>query len=206
MSSPPATAPRTQRERSDATRGELLAAARHLFATRGYEATSLRDAVEAAGVTKGALYHHFSGKRELFRAVFEQEQQRLAEVSGAAYRRKRDPWQGFQAGCRAFLEASLDRGVQRITLLDAPAVLGWEELREIEAKYSLAQLIQGLEILMESGDIDRRPAAPLAHMLNGAICDAAMMVARSANQRAAMRQVTRELAMLLEAMRATELR
>lgn len=203
---PPATktprSPRTQQERSEATTGVLLQAARRLFAADGYRATSLEEIVSAAGLTKGALYHHFRGKDDLFRAVFVREQQALAERQMAAYARKRDPWDGLYAGCKAFFEGSLDPGVQRITLLDAPAVIGWEEMRAIQAEYGLAQLQATLKLLMKEGRINSRPVAPLAHLLSGAICESAMMVARSDDHKAATRHVLRELRTLLDALAA----
>jgi AcrR family transcriptional regulator len=191
------TARRTQQQRSETTTSELIEAARSLFAAKGYEATSLDDIVDAAGMTKGALYHHFSGKRELFAAVFEQEERKLAEISANAYRRKRDPWEGLLAACRAYLEAALDPGVQRIAVLDGPSVLGWDELRTVEAKYTLAGMEHALQEIVDSGRIKRRPLKPLAHMLQGAVCDAALLVARSENQRATANQVTRDLRELL---------
>src|SRR5947199_2724870 len=131
---------RTQRERSDTTTSELIAAARELFANDGYRGTSLDDVGDAAGLTKGAIYHHFASKDELFAAVFESEEQRLAEIGADAYRRKRDPWEGLLAACRAYLDAQLDSGVQRITLFDGPSVLGWDRLRAIEARHTQAGL------------------------------------------------------------------
>ena len=153
-------------------------------------------------MTKGALYHHFEGKRALFEAVYDQEQRRLAEVNARAYARKRDHWAGFYEGCRAFLEASLDPGVQRITLLDAPSVLGWETMREVEGRYSLVQLHQVIEGLIHDGHLAPRPVAPLANMLFGAMCEAAMMVARSEDQRQATKDVLAELRTIMEALRA----
>jgi AcrR family transcriptional regulator len=194
--------PRTQRERSRTTTARLVEAARPLFAADGFAGTLLDDVVRRAGVTKGALYHHFPGKRELFEAVFEHEQEQLAAVAVAAYRRRRDHWPGFEDACRAYLEASLDPGVQRITLLDAPSVLGWERLREIEDRHTGAQLRAGLERAVEEGVIARRPVEPLVQMLNGALCEAAMLVARSSNQRATMRDVMRELRQWLAALAA----
>lgn len=192
---------RTQRQRTEATTGQLVEAARRLFAADGYTATSLEDVVAAAGVTKGALYHHFSSKRDLFRAVFEQEEIALARASQEAYRRESDPWKGFQAGCIAFLEGSLDPGVQRIVVLDGAAVLGWETVREIEARHSMAMIEGGLHQAMESGRIARRDTGPLAHMLFGALCEGAMTVARSGDdQRAAMRAMAAELRSLLAAL------
>jgi AcrR family transcriptional regulator len=153
--------------------------------------------VRAAGVTKGALYHHFDGKRDLFRAVFEREHKALAKISHQAYQRKDDPWDGFYEGCRAFLEACLDPGIQRIAVLDGPSVLGWETVREIEAGYSMAMMRNGLEAAMASGRISRRPVDPLAHLLFGAICEGAMMVARAEDQRAATRELLSELRAML---------
>jgi AcrR family transcriptional regulator len=191
---------RTQRERTETTTARLVEAARPLFAADGFVATLLDDVVARAGVTKGALYHHFPSKRELFAAVFEREQERLAAVALAAYRRRRDHWAGFEDACRAYLEASLDPGVQRITLLDAPAVLGWERLREIEDRHSVAQLRAGLQRAVDDGTIARRPVEPLVQMLNGALCEAATLAARSKSPRAATRDVMRELREWLDAL------
>lgn len=188
---------RSLRERSATTTTELVQRARALFARDGYQATSMDDVVAAAGVTKGALYHHFGGKRELFQAVYEREQKRLAAIVDEAYAGQTDAWDGFAAGCRAFLQASLDPGVQRITLLDAPSVLGWEGMRDIEARYSLELLSQGLEAAIGAGRIAPRKVGPLAHLLLGAICEGAMMVARSADQTAATDEVLQEVSTLL---------
>ena len=192
---------RTQRQRTEATTAQLVAEARRLFAADGYNATSIEDVVAAAGVTKGALYHHFRSKRDLFRAVFEQEERALARKCHEAYERESDPWDGFYAGCRAFLEESLDPGVQRIALLDGPAVLGWETVRQIEAEYSLAMIENALRQAIENGRIAPRDTGPLAHMLFGALGEGAMMVARSGgDQRAAMREVAREVRAMLTAL------
>ena len=198
MTSSSPTAGRTQSERTRATTGQLIDAAAALFAADGYSATSLDMVVARAGVTKGALYHHFQGKQDLFAAVYEREQRSLAEVVQAAHGRKRDSWDGFYAGCRAFLEASLDPGVQRITLLDAPMALGWRRMREVEARYSMALLEAGLHQAIAAGRIAARPVEPLAHLLFGALCEAAMMVARSEDQKTATRRSLAELKSLLD--------
>jgi AcrR family transcriptional regulator len=190
---------RTQRERSEATIAELVKAARRLFVARGYAGTTLDQVAGAAGVTKGAVYHHFSGKRDLFRAVYEQDQRSLAEVSLAAYRRKRDVKRGFYEACRAFFEASLDPGVQRITLIDAPAALGWDGMREVEDRYSMALIVNGLQLAIDDGLIAERPVEPLAHLIFGATCEGVMLVARSEDQRAMTRKVLAELKSLIDA-------
>lgn len=190
----------TQRERTEATTTALVEAARELFAEDGYAATSLDAVVEKAGVTKGALYHHFSGKRELFAAVFAAEQVRLSGATIAAAGRKKDPWDAFEAGCRAFIEACQEPGVQRIFLLDAPAALGWETIRRIESG-SLRMMQTGIERAIEAGTIPERPVEPLAHMLFGAICESAMVVARSIDQDAALEEALQELHRLLGSLR-----
>ena len=195
---------RSQPERTEATTRALVESARELFASEGYSATQLDDIVRAAGVTKGALYHHFQGKADLFRAVFEHEQRRLAKVVSDAYHRQRDPWKGFAAGCRALLEAQLEPGVQRITLLDAPSVLGWEQMREIGSKYCLKMVKKGLEDAVTSGEIAPRPIEPIAHLVFGALCEGSMMVARADDQRAAAKRLLGELRILLDAFRAPQ--
>lgn len=197
----PATRRRSQPERSEATQRALVESARDLFASEGYSETQLDDVVRTAGVTKGALYHHFQGKADLFRAVFEHEQRRLAKMVSEAYHRQRDPWKGFAAGCRALLEAQLEPGVQRITLLDAPSVLGWEQMRGIGSRYCLQLVKKGLEEAIAAGEIAPRPIEPIAHLVVGAICEGSMMVARADDQRAAADRMLTELRTLLGGLR-----
>jgi AcrR family transcriptional regulator len=190
---------RTQHERSEETVARLVAAARERFAEDGYAAASLDAIVEAAGLTKGALYHHFTGKRALFRAVYAGEQAKLAAASARAYLARRDPWKAFEAGCQAFFAESLDPGVQRITLLDAPAALGWEEMREVESP-ALAQMEFGIQRAMDAGRLPRRPPRPLALLLFGAICEAAMQAARTEDPATAQRAMLAELGRMLRAL------
>jgi AcrR family transcriptional regulator len=204
MAPAPATRRRSQPERSEATRRALVESARNLFASEGYSDTQLDDVVRSAGVTKGALYHHFQGKADLFRAVFEHEQRRLAKMVSEAYHRQRDPWKGFSAGCRALLEAQLNPGVQRITLLDAPSVLGWEQMREIGSRYCLQLVKKGLEEAIAAEQIASRPIEPIAHLVFGAVCEGSMMVARADDQRAAAKRVLTELNTLLNAFRVPQ--
>lgn len=192
---------RTQRDRTASTTTKLIAAARELFATHGYAATPLDDVVRDAGVTTGALYHHFPNKLELFAAVYEQEQQRLAELSIAAHTARRDDPDGLEAGFRAFLEAFRDSGVQRITLIDAPSVLGWERLRAIEDRYTIAMLRVALQQAVTTGLFDERPVEPLVQMLNGALCEASLLIARSENQDEVTEQVLLELRVWLSVLR-----
>jgi AcrR family transcriptional regulator len=191
----------TQHERTETTIAALLAAARELFAEDGYAATSLDAVVAKAGVTKGALYHHFGGKRELFAAVFAAEQVRLSGAIVAAYQRHKDPWDAFEGGCGAFIEACQEPGVQRIVLLDAPPALGWETIRELESG-SLKMMQQGIQRAIDAGSIPERPVTPLAHLLFGAVCESAMVVARAPDQDAALADSLAELHRLLRSLAA----
>ena len=187
----------TQEERSEATWGKLLAVARKLFRNRGYAETFIEEIAARAGVTKGAFYHHFPDKKAIFLAVFHETEQALMEASAAGARGP-DAWSRFRAGCRAFLEASLDPGVQRIILRDGPVVLGWEEWREIDARYSLGLIEAALQQAMAEGRVAGSLKA-LAHLLFGALCEGAMMVARAAKPRAALDEVLGEIDALLVA-------
>nr|WP_090343400.1 TetR/AcrR family transcriptional regulator [Mycolicibacterium malmesburyense]CRL74367.1 transcriptional regulator [Mycolicibacterium malmesburyense] len=191
---------RTQAERTEATTAALIDAARALFAEDGYEATSLDAVAARAQVTKGAVYHHFEGKRRLFEAVFTREVKRmavpLAETYQRAYARKKDPWDAFGAACRAFLDECLEPGVQRIVLLDAFTALGWEEMRRLETPL-LDMMEAAIARAVEAGVIAKRPPGPLALFLFGALCETAMIVARAADQRSAHRQAVTELDRIL---------
>jgi len=189
----------TQQQRTEATTVALVEAARELFAKDGFAATSLDAVVVKAGVTKGALYHHFAGKRELFAAVFAAEQEKLNEVVATAYGAHEDPWDAFAAGCRAFVEACQEPGTQRIFLLDAQPALGWERVRQIESG-TMEMMVRGIERAIEAGRIAPRNARQLAHLLFGAICESAMMAARAADQRAALKRADSELAAVLNAL------
>ena len=188
---------RTQAERTEATTGALVGAARELFARDGYDATSLDAVAAEAGVTKGAVYHHFDGKRQLFEAVFVREVERMLAPLAHAYGRKKDPWAAFHASCRAFLDESLDPGLQRIMLLDAPAAIGWEQIRRLESPL-LEMMELAITRAVDSGRIAPRPPAPLAHFLYGALCEMAMIVARAGDQKVAHRQAVGEIGRVLD--------
>lgn len=179
------TGPRTQAERTRVTIEQIVSVARRAFADDGFDATSVDGIVERAGMTKGALYHHFAGKRALFAAVYEAEQAAIGQAVLRAARGGKSSWQNFLAGCRAFFDAVLDPGVQRITLIDAPAVLGWEMMRKLEDEHVTSLLRQGLSQAIADGHLGRQRVEPLAHLIHGAMCEAAMTVARSADPKRA---------------------
>ncbi|MFN4209875.1 MAG: TetR/AcrR family transcriptional regulator [Devosia sp.] len=169
---------KTQAERRVETQRQLVAAARRLFAERGFAATSTPEIVAAAGVTRGALYHHYADKTALFRAVVEQEHALLAMSINAAAEGEDEPGpvRALIAGGDAFLDAMQEPGRRQILLVDAPAVLGRAEVDAIDAQHGLRTLIEGVKAAMEAKAIRDLPALPLAHLLN-ALFDRAAMAA-----------------------------
>jgi AcrR family transcriptional regulator len=193
---------RTQAERSLATRSALVAAARPLFAERGYAGVGTEEIVRAAGVTRGALYHHFAGKRELFAAVYEQIE---AELSARIATEALDagataPLQAMRSGAKMFLRACTVPEVQRIVLLDGPSVLGWDRWREIAAEHGLGLIEATLQAAVDAGAIAPQPVRPLAHLLMGALDEAALLVARSDQPEEALVEVSETLDSLLAAL------
>jgi AcrR family transcriptional regulator len=190
---------RTQAERSAATRTALIAAARPLFAARGYAGVGTEELVRAAGVTRGALYHQFAGKEELFAAVFEQLEAEVAERLGAllAPEGDVDPLEALRAGVGAWLDAVEDPEIQRIVLLDAPAVLGWERWREVALRYAGGMVGAVLRAAMDAGQLAERPVEPVAHVLLGALDEAALYVAQAEDRAAARADVEDVLAALV---------
>ena len=197
-------AARTQTERSEATRNALIEAARPLFAERGYAGVGTEEIVRAAGVTRGALYHHFDGKRELFAAVYERIEVELAQriAGGALAEGAADPLAAMRAGAEMFLQACTEPDVQQIVLLDGPSVLGWDRWREIAAEHGLGLIEGTLQAAIEAGAIAEQPVRPLAHVLMGALDEAAMLVARAADPDLMRVEVGRTLDLLLAGLAA----
>jgi AcrR family transcriptional regulator len=190
-----------QARHSAATRTALLRTARRLFAERGYAGTATEEVVRRARVTRGALYYHFRDKRDLFLAVFDREQKQLAARAAAAAAAEPDPWCAMVAASNAFLDACLDRAVQRIVLIDAPAVLGLEQWREADQGYYLAGIKALIRAAVDRGVIEDQPVEPLAHIINGALNEAAMLIARSEDKAAARRSVSGVVERLFEGLR-----
>ena len=168
---------RTQAERSAGTRAALLAAARELFAARGFAGAPREEIVRRAGVTRGALQHHFVDKEGLFREVVELVEAEVMEGVAAAALVSNDPVEQLRLGCQAYLDAALDPGVSRICIVDAPAVLPAATRAEINARHGLGVVREVLSMAMEAGRIARQPVEPLAHALLAAVMAAAQYVA-----------------------------
>jgi AcrR family transcriptional regulator len=171
--------PRTQQDRSTSTRSALVAAARELFASRGYQAVPAGEIVRAAGVTRGALYHHYADKQGLFRAVVEELERELTAEVDTAFQSVPDPVAGMAAALTAFLDACLREEVRQISLTDAPAVLGWATWREIEAEHGLGLLVTAFEQAVEQGRLTPQPVRALAQLVLSAVTEAARMIAEA---------------------------
>jgi AcrR family transcriptional regulator len=183
--------PRTQAERAERTREALIAAARPLFATHGYAEVAAETIVADAGVTRGAMYHHFADKTELFAAVFERVEAevsvRIAEAAAAA--QQSDPVELMRVGAHEWLDACADPEIHRIVLLEAPAVLGWSRWSDVANRYNIGLVRALLEQAIELGRIPSQPIDATAHTLLGAVREAALYLVRASDQEIARAEV-----------------
>ena len=191
-------------ERAEATRNALVAAARQLFVERGYHDTSTEEIVALAAVgTRGALYHHFADKRALFVAVFEAVEEDLVAAAGA-HLVEAPPLDMLRNGLLGFLDASLTPEVQRILLIDGPAVLGWQEWRAVEARYGLGGIQVMLELAVADGSLAVQPLEVMAHLLLATADEAALYIANAEEPRAARDQAVAAIDRLLAGLRSGE--
>jgi AcrR family transcriptional regulator len=193
----------TKAEQSEVTRTALVDAAEALFAERGFAETGTEAVVRTAGVTRGALYHHFTDKADLFRAVYERLEQRLLAQVEEAVAGLTDPFAVLRRGADAFLDACLVPAVQRIALLEGPAVLGWQTWREIDMAYGLGMVTAALEMAMQAGLIREAPVEPLAHILLGGLNEGAMLMAAAPDPDAARQRTGEALRAVIEGLRST---
>jgi AcrR family transcriptional regulator len=190
-------------EQGEATQEALIAAARDLFGTRGYAETSLDAIVAAAGVTKGALYHHFSGKEQLFAAVFEQVKRELSSQIAPALQ-TRNPWTGIVAACRTYIAIHTDPAVERIVLRDARAVLDPDAWRRVDSQWGAVMFRGAFRRAMNRGVFSRLPLNTLAMIVTGALAEACLLVADAEDPEAARSEALAVVVRLLEGLRAEE--
>jgi AcrR family transcriptional regulator len=179
---------RTQAQRRAATRRALLDAARSLFAERGYHGTAAEEIVRRAGLTRGALYHHFEDKKDLFRAVVDEMEGEIDEEIEEAERAQSGLPEAVMAGYRAFIDAVLDPEMRRTFFLDGPSVLGWE-WHQIDARHAVGKIEEGLEALIAEGFMEPQPIKAMARLINGVLLEAAFFVATSEDPQAARDEV-----------------
>ena len=197
---------RTTKAQSEATAAAVLDAAQRLYGERGYADVALEEIARTAGVTRGALYHHFANREGLFTAVLERVQQQVAErVQQAAQAAGEDAWEQLVAGCRAFLAASTAQEVRRLLLVEAPAVLGWARWRELDARHARRLLHEGVQELQNEGRLHgaAAEAGAVTAVLSGAMDEAASWAASQPDPAAAVEQAWEALQVLLAALRTT---
>ena len=187
-----------RRARGDQTRRDLVDAGRALFVEKGFFDTSISDLVARSGVgTRGAFYHHFRDKAELFRAVFEEVERDLTLRSLASPPQGADAWEVLSVGMRGFLESALEPEVQRVMLIDGPVVLGWRTLRAIQEGNSIALINEMVAQAIAEGIIDDHPVGELTHLLVAAVEEAALLVAHADKPAKARERAARVLDRLL---------
>jgi AcrR family transcriptional regulator len=179
-----------------------MKAARELFSERGYAAVGTNEIVQRAGVTRGAMYHHFPDKRELFRAIYEETERELVEALAARLAAIEDPWEAIVTGMRSFFDISTDPKLMQIGLIDGPAVLGWAAWREIGNRYGLGVTTAALQRAMDAGVLRPADVTLLSHMLLAALGEAALLLANSEDPRAERKHVEATLLAMVEGLRA----
>jgi AcrR family transcriptional regulator len=170
--------PRRKPEEAAETRRAIIASARALFAERGYAATATNDIVARAGVTRGALYHHFADKTDLFRAVFVDLEHELNATVLASAMAETEPRAAFLAGCQAWMRFAGRPDYQQIATVDGPAVLGQDQWHALDSAIGLASMETGLGALHAAGLLERPPDRALAIVLFGALTEAGLAAAR----------------------------
>jgi AcrR family transcriptional regulator len=174
------------------TRRALVTSARRLFGQRGYAATSLDDICDRAGVTKGALYHHFRNKEDLFVEALEQVEEDLVRAGAADVQPSLDLWDALRAASRGFLDACSRPGNRRI-ITEAPAVLGWQRCREVEDRHGVALLRSAFEHAAAEGTIASRNPRLLAQLLVALFNEAGTIVASASDPEPTRAAVSEEL-------------
>jgi AcrR family transcriptional regulator len=189
----------TQAERTEATRGRLIATARRLFADKGFAATSTEEILGEAGVSRGALYHHFPSKTDLFRATYMAVEEDLTAklLAVATAGGETDPVRILEIGFDAFLDECRRPEVQRIVMLDGPTVLGWDAWHEIDEQYAFGTIKAVLSVAAEMGRMDPATVDSTTHLLVGAIMQAGMVVARADDAEGAKRTMAESFARLV---------
>ncbi len=188
----------TKPDRGTATRARIIAVATTLFTEHGYEGTSIETVLRETGLSRGALYHHFSSKDELFVAVLEAIEAEIADATVKGSRGSATPAAALRAGCGVFLELAQTPKVRQILLRDAPGVIGWQKWRELDARYGFGLLRAALERAAAAGAIDEQLVEPFAHMLLASLLEVALISARDDAKPATVRHARAALNKLID--------
>src|SRR6478752_4670687 len=190
-----------QAERRAATSEAILTAARRLFGTQGFAATTMDEIAEAAHVAKGAVYHHFKTKEAVFEAVFDQVSRDLVAEIDSTARAEKDVLAAMVAGTQHYFAATAKGPTSQIILRDGPAVLGWERWREIDAQHFGGGFPRGLARAMDDGLIARQSVEPLSRLLLGAVTEAAVACSAGGDLHKTGAEYARAFRTLLDALR-----
>ncbi len=166
----------------------------------GYANVGVEQLVEACGVTRGALYHHFDGKLGLFEAVVESIQEEVAQALEREASRESEPWEGVKAGCAAFVRTCTQDDVRQVLLVDAISVLGVDRWRRIDARHGVAALRDGLEESIRAGVLRKQPIEPLARLISGAVNEATLWLAEAPHSQSRKKQIYLALDRMLDAL------
>jgi AcrR family transcriptional regulator len=175
-------------ERGRATREQLVDAATALFAANGYEATSIESVLREAGVSRGSLYHHFPSKDALFWAVLERIQERVGAELVDTTEDVTDVVGLLRAGALGWIKLAGDPIVQRIVLIDAPSVLGWQRWRQFDEEHALGNIKTAMHAAAEAGALNPEHADAFAHILLASVNEMALVIARADDQATALRE------------------
>ncbi|MGG3883170.1 TetR/AcrR family transcriptional regulator [Brevibacillus panacihumi] len=192
---------RRNKEETAITIQTLIEVARTHFTERGYADAALEEIVQEAGLTRGALYHHFGNKKGLFQAVLDTVQKEVAERVETQAATSADVWEQLILGCRAFITAAVEPRNKRIMLLDGPAVLGWEEWRRMDEQNSMRLLRAQIQFMQQQGELRQVAVDALTHMLSGAMNEAALWIAQAAEDEQAYEESMSVISLLLEGLR-----
>ena len=174
---------RTQKERSAATQEALISAARRLWGEHGYAAASTPEIAEAAGVTRGAMYHQYANKTELFVAVLETIEAEVIErlTADVIAAKPSTPAETLHVTADAWLRIAVEPEIRQLMLLDAPSILGWAGFRKISQRYGLGATEQLLSAAIDAGELRPQPTSPLATIVLAALDEGAMIIANATN-------------------------
>ena len=168
-----------------------------LFASKGFAGASTQEIAEKAGLTRGAVYFHFTDKKALFRAVFENLEARLMARLGVGAAAATSAWDGLVLGCRVYLDSCLEESFSRTVFLDAPAVLGWEQWREVEEQHALGAMRSALQACIDERSVRSQPVPPLAQLLLACLTEAGMLIARANDKALSRRELGEAVAAFL---------
>jgi AcrR family transcriptional regulator len=190
----------TRVEQGQATRAALIQVATELFAAHGYEATAIPAILQAAGVSRGALYHHFESKEALFEAVLESVEADVMARATRAAAAARDPLEGLRRGCAAYLALCREPKVRQISLIDAPAVVGWQRWREIDEQHAFGIVKGAIAAIAADGRVRPGLVDVVSHMVLASLVEVALLVARADEGRLSIRRGQEAIDELLTAL------